>query len=69
MGRVRFLADDHLETSGPLGNRLVAGANFVRVGVTREASQAIPISGGLVGNADDPIGMHIDVSVGAVPIR
>lgn len=50
-------------------NGLVAGANLIRVGVTREASQAIPISGGFVGNADDPIGMDVDVSVGAVPIR
>ena len=45
-------------------NGLVAGANLIRVGVTREASQAIPISGGFVGNSDDPIGMHVDVSVG-----
>jgi len=50
-------------------NGLIAGANLIRVGVTREASQAIPISGGFVGNADDPIGMHVDVSVGAGPIR
>jgi transglutaminase-like putative cysteine protease len=45
-------------------NGLIAGANLIRVGVTREASQAIPISGGFVGKADDPIGMHVDVSVG-----
>ena len=45
-------------------NGLIAGANLIRVGVTREAAQAIPISGGFVGNADDPIGMHVDVSVG-----
>ena len=50
-------------------NGLVAGANLIRVGVTREAAQAIPISGGFVGNADDPTGMHVDVSVNAVPIR
>ena len=50
-------------------NGLVAGANLVRVGVARQASQAIPISGGFVGNAGDPIGMHVDVSVVAVPIR
>lgn len=49
-------------------NGLVAGANLIRVGVTREASQAIPISGGYVGNATDTIGMHIDVSVKGVPI-
>ena len=45
-------------------NGLIAGANLVRVGVTREASQAVPISGGFFGNAADPIGMHVDVSVG-----
>ena len=50
-------------------NGLVAGANLIRVGVTREASQALPISGGFVGNAGDPTGMHVDVSVSAVPIR
>jgi hypothetical protein len=47
---------------------LVAGANLIRVGVTREPAQAIPISGGFVGDADDPIGKHVDVSVSAVPI-
>jgi transglutaminase-like putative cysteine protease len=45
-------------------NGLIAGANLVRVGVTREASQAIPISGSFAGNAADPIAMHVDVSVG-----
>jgi transglutaminase-like putative cysteine protease len=49
-------------------NGLIAGANLVRVGVTREASQAIPVSGGFLGDAADPIGMHVDVSVDAVPI-
>ncbi|TPE45657.1 transglutaminase family protein [Amaricoccus solimangrovi] len=48
-------------------NGLIAGANLIRVGATREAAQAIPISGSFVGNADDPIGMHVDVSVRAVP--
>lgn len=49
-------------------NGLIAGSNLVRVGVTREASQAIPISGGFVGDAKDPKSMHVDVSVSAVPI-
>ncbi|MBR1271921.1 transglutaminase family protein [Bradyrhizobium sp. AUGA SZCCT0222] len=49
-------------------NGLVAGANLVRVGVTREAEQALPISGGFIGNADDPTGLHVDVSVHATPI-
>jgi transglutaminase-like putative cysteine protease len=48
-------------------NGLIAGANLIRVGVTREAEQAIPISGGFVGNPDDPTGLHVDVSVHAVP--
>lgn len=50
-------------------NGLLAGAKLIRVGATREAAQAIPISGGFVGSPDDPIGMHVDVSVNAVPIR
>ncbi|MEK1889691.1 MAG: transglutaminase family protein [Phyllobacterium sp.] len=49
-------------------NGLVGGANLIRVGVSREASQAIPISGGFVGKVDDPIDMHVDVSVRAVPL-
>ena len=49
-------------------NGLVAGANLIRVGVTREAGQALPISGGFIGDADDPTGLHVDVSVRAVPI-
>ena len=34
-------------------NGLVAGANLVRVGVARSASQALPISGGYVGAPDE----------------
>jgi transglutaminase-like putative cysteine protease len=49
-------------------NDLVAGANLIRVGVTREAARALPISGGFIGNADDPTCLHVDVSVHAVPI-
>jgi transglutaminase-like putative cysteine protease len=48
-------------------NGLIAGANLIRVGVTREAEQAIPVSGGFVGNTDDPTGLHVDVSVHAMP--
>ena len=49
-------------------NGLIAGANLIRVGVTREAEQALPISGGFIGNADDPTGLQVDVSVRAAPI-
>jgi hypothetical protein len=50
-------------------NGLVAGANLVRVGVTRTAAQALPISGGFVGAASDPLGLNVCVAVGAVPIK
>jgi transglutaminase-like putative cysteine protease len=49
-------------------NGLIAGVNLIRVGVTREAEQALPISGGFIGNADDPTGLQVDVSVRAAPI-
>jgi transglutaminase-like putative cysteine protease len=49
-------------------NGLIAGANLIRVGVTTQAEQAIPVSGGFIGNADDPTGLQVDVSVRAVPI-
>ena len=49
-------------------NGLIAGANLIRVGVTTQAEQALPISGGFIGNADDPTGLHVDVSVGAVSV-
>ncbi|MEP9367277.1 transglutaminase family protein [Xanthobacter sp. VNH20] len=48
-------------------NGLVAGANLIRVGVTRSSEQAIPISGGFIGDASDPLPMHVDVAVRAVP--
>jgi len=47
-------------------NGLVAGANLIRVGVTRSSEQAIPISGGFIGDASDPLAMHVDVVVRAV---
>jgi transglutaminase-like putative cysteine protease len=49
-------------------NGLIAGANLIRVGATRSAEQALPISGGFVGSAADAGGLHVDVSVSAVPI-
>ena len=49
-------------------NGLLAGANLVRVGVTRTAAQAIPISGGYIGDANDTLGLDVCVAVSAVPI-
>jgi transglutaminase-like putative cysteine protease len=50
-------------------NGLLAGANLIRVGATRSAAQALPISGGFLGDRNDPMGMHVDVAVSAVPIE
>ena len=49
-------------------NGLLAGANLIRVGATRSADQALPISGGFLGDRNDPLGLHVDVTVSAVPI-
>ena len=35
---------------------------------TGAAEQALPISGGFIGNADDPTELNVDVSVRAAPI-
>ncbi|MDC7785374.1 transglutaminase family protein [Rhodoplanes sp. TEM] len=50
-------------------NGLLAGANLIRVGTTRDAAQASPISGSFAGRPDDPIGLHVDVSVTYAPIH
>jgi transglutaminase-like putative cysteine protease len=49
-------------------NGLVAGSNLIRVGVTRSASQALPVSGGYIGGPGDFAGLHVDVAVTAAPI-
>lgn len=49
-------------------NGLVAGANLIRVGVTRNAEQASPVSGGYFGDASDALGMDVDVAVTASPL-
>lgn len=49
-------------------NGLLAGANLIRVGATRSADQAPPISGGFLGDRNDSLGLHVDVTVSAVPI-
>ncbi len=44
-------------------NGTIGGANLIRVAVTREISQAVPIAGSFVGTPDDYLGMTVDVSV------
>ncbi|HEY4252778.1 MAG TPA: transglutaminase family protein [Roseomonas sp.] len=43
-------------------NGLVAGDNLVRVGVTRTPEQAVPISGGFIGEPGDALGLDVDVT-------
>lgn len=46
---------------------IVAGENLIRVAVTRDPSQAIPIGGTYVGDAGDFLGMDVKVTVSASP--
>jgi transglutaminase-like putative cysteine protease len=46
-------------------NGIIAGENLIRVAVTRDASQAVPISGSFTGRPSDFLGMQVDVTVTA----
>ena len=46
---------------------LIAGEYLIRVAVTRDPSQAIPISGSYIGAAEDFLGMTVEVTVTAQP--
>ncbi len=46
-------------------NGLIAGENLIRVAVTRDPSQALPISGTFSGSPQDILGMEVSVSVSA----
>ena len=44
-------------------NGTISGDNLIRIAVTRDISQAVPIAGSFVGTPDDYLGMTVDVSV------
>ena len=44
-------------------NGTIGGADLIRVAVTRDISQAVPIAGSFVGAPRDYLGMTVDVSV------
>jgi transglutaminase-like putative cysteine protease len=46
-------------------NGLIAAENLLRVAVTRDPSQAVPISGSYVGTPSDYLGMDVEVTVQA----
>ncbi|HSI39117.1 MAG TPA: transglutaminase family protein [Xanthobacteraceae bacterium] len=44
-------------------NGLIAADNLIRVAVTRDPSQAVPVAGGFVGMIGDYLGLTVDVTV------
>ena len=44
-------------------NALVGGKDLIRVAVTRDPSQAIPLSGSFSGSPSDFLGMSVEVSI------
>ena len=46
-------------------NALVAGNNLLEVAVTRDPEQAVPLAGSFVGQPDDALGMHVEVTITA----
>jgi transglutaminase-like putative cysteine protease len=44
-------------------NGTVGGGDLIRVAVTRDISQAVPIAGSFVGTSDSYLGMTVDISV------
>jgi transglutaminase-like putative cysteine protease len=49
-------------------NGLIAGENLIRIAVTRDPSQALPISGTFEGRLGESLGMSVDVTVHASPM-
>jgi transglutaminase-like putative cysteine protease len=44
-------------------NGTIGGGDLIRVAVTRDISQAVPIAGSFIGTPNDYLGMTVDVSV------
>jgi hypothetical protein len=44
-------------------NGTINGANLIRVAVTRDISQAVPVAGSFVGAPSDYLGMTVEVAV------
>jgi transglutaminase-like putative cysteine protease len=66
-GSTHAWADIYVPGSGWIAydptNGTIDGANLIRVAVTRDISQAVPIAGSFVGAPDDYLGMTVAVSV------
>jgi transglutaminase-like putative cysteine protease len=68
-GSTHAWADIYVPGSGWIAydptNGTINGANLIRVAVTRDISQAVPIAGSFVGTPDTYLGMTVDVAVAA----
>lgn len=68
-GTTHAWADIYLPGAGWIAydptNGTVNGGNLIRVAVTRDIAQAIPIAGSFVGALDDYLGMTVNVAVTA----
>jgi len=66
-GTTHAWADIYLPGAGWIAydptNGTIGGDDLIRVAVTRDISQAVPISGSFVGAPNDYLGMTVDVSV------
>ena len=68
-GTTHAWADIYLPGAGWIAydptNGTIGGRDLIRVAVTRDISQAVPIAGSFVGMTDDYLGMTVDVAVAA----
>jgi transglutaminase-like putative cysteine protease len=68
-GSTHAWADIYVPGSGWIAydptNGTINGGNLIRVAVTRDISQAVPIAGSFVGTPDTYLGMTVDVAVSA----
>jgi transglutaminase-like putative cysteine protease len=68
-GSTHAWADIYVPGSGWIAydptNGTINGVNLIRVAVTRDISQAVPIAGSFVGTPDTYLGMTVDVAVAA----
>ena len=66
-GTTHAWADIYLPGAGWIAydptNGTIGGRDLIRVAVTRDISQAVPIAGSFVGMPDDYLGMTVDVAV------
>jgi len=72
-GTTHAWADIYLPGTGWIAydptNGTVSGGDLIRVAVTRDISQAVPIAGSFVGTPDSYLGMTIDVVVSSETAR